>query len=285
MPYAPLVIATLAPLLVLMAVPDVGRLADLYAIGVVGAVAINLGTCATNMQVDIRRWERAGMGILATLMVAIWLTIAWEKPEALLFAMTVLAVGMTLRWTVHHWDRIRGWLRVPTPAHATVAPKEAAPPSVQIVSEPAAEVVQLPPGVSRIMVATYGSRSLVRLALQEAKAKNAELLVLFVRHLAVATMGPANEVDVRDDPEAQAFFEGVAEDAQADGVDSRFLYAVASRVSSAILSLATTSGVDELILGESRRGPVWRAVKGNTNRRVARHLPKGIRLVIHQAEQ
>jgi len=287
MPLAPLVIATLVPFVVLMAVPDVGRLADLYAIGVVGAVAINLGTCATNMQVDIRRWERVGMGILATLMVAIWLTIAWEKPEALMFAMTVLAVGMTLRWTVHHWDKIRGWLRAtaPAPPAATAAPKEAAPPSVQIVSEPVPEVAHLPPGISRIMVATYGSRSLVRFALQEAKAKNAELLVLFVRHLAVATMGPANEVDVRDDPEAQAFFEGVAEDAQADGVDSRFLYAVASHVSSAILSLATTSGVDELILGESRRGRVWHAVKGNTNRRVARHLPKGIGLVIHPAEQ
>ena len=34
---------------------DVEKLADLYAIGVVGAVAINLGTCATNGQIGLAK--------------------------------------------------------------------------------------------------------------------------------------------------------------------------------------------------------------------------------------
>ena len=69
MPLLPLLVGTVAPMIVVLIVPDVGGLADLYAIGVVGAVALNLGTTATNFHMDLRKWERAIMGGLALLMV------------------------------------------------------------------------------------------------------------------------------------------------------------------------------------------------------------------------
>ncbi len=82
----PLVAATAVPVIVLIAVSDVEKLADLYAIGVVGAVAINLGSCATNPKVELSRFERIGMTSLAILMIAVWITVAYEKPHALIFA-------------------------------------------------------------------------------------------------------------------------------------------------------------------------------------------------------
>ncbi len=100
MPVLPLVAATAVPVVLLIAVSDVEKLADLYAIGVVGAVAINLGSCATNPKVELSRFERLGMGGLAVLMVAVWVTIAYEKPHALLFALSVLGVGLTIRYVV-----------------------------------------------------------------------------------------------------------------------------------------------------------------------------------------
>jgi hypothetical protein len=86
MPVLPLVAATAVPVIVLIAVSDVEKLADLYAIGVVGAVAINLGSCATNPKVELSRFERIGMTSLAILMIAVWITVAYEKPHALIFA-------------------------------------------------------------------------------------------------------------------------------------------------------------------------------------------------------
>jgi amino acid transporter len=71
MPALALLIGTLVPLVVLIAVPDVGYLADLYAICVVGAVAINLGACSTNSALEMRLWERRAMLALAAVMTSI----------------------------------------------------------------------------------------------------------------------------------------------------------------------------------------------------------------------
>ncbi len=110
MPVLPLILATLFPVAILMAVADVEQLADLYAIGVVGAVAINLGSCATNFQVELTRFQRIGMGLIAIVMTAIWITIAIEKPHALIFAACVLVVGLIARYLFRHRDQVRHWI-------------------------------------------------------------------------------------------------------------------------------------------------------------------------------
>ena len=51
----PLVVAAVIPAVVVLLFPDVEKLAGLYAIGVVGAISINLGTTSTN-----RRARRSG---------------------------------------------------------------------------------------------------------------------------------------------------------------------------------------------------------------------------------
>ncbi len=56
-----MLIAILAPILVIDVQPtgsDVHGLAEMYAIGVVGAIAINLGSCALNFKLTMRRHER-----------------------------------------------------------------------------------------------------------------------------------------------------------------------------------------------------------------------------------
>src|SRR5208282_5257416 len=53
-----LVVATLIPALLVVAVKDMGGLADLYAVGVVGAIATNLGACSTDGKLGLARWER-----------------------------------------------------------------------------------------------------------------------------------------------------------------------------------------------------------------------------------
>ena len=48
MPVLPLVVGAVIPAVVVLLFPDVEKLAGLYAIGVVGAISINLGTTSTN---------------------------------------------------------------------------------------------------------------------------------------------------------------------------------------------------------------------------------------------
>ena len=52
---------------------------------------------------------------LAALLTVIWLTIAWEKPWALLFAMSIMAVGLAGRWVAHNRERVREWFLAPVP--------------------------------------------------------------------------------------------------------------------------------------------------------------------------
>lgn len=274
-PTTPLVIAAAIPALVVLAVPDVGHLADLYAIGVVGAVAVNLATTSTNPANELGRFERRGMQLLAVLLSAIWITIAYEKPWALGFAASFVSIGLAARWCVQHRDwfaaRWRTW--VAEPAATTVAVLPSFP---RMHRRPRAAT-----GPGRIMVSTQGNLSLLEFAVEEAASRGAELMVLFVRLAAVLPMGRALRPALEQDPQAQQMFATVQQMAEQARVKCIPLYAVTNDVPDAILDLAVTHGVDTLVLGSTRRGALWRAMKGDVIQKVAEFLPESIRLLIH----
>jgi nucleotide-binding universal stress UspA family protein len=281
MPVLPLFVGALIPAITVIAVPDVGHLADLYAIGVVGAVAVNLGSCSTNFKIALKRHERVAMMALSAFMVCVWLTIAWEKPFALLFAMSIMGVGLAGRWVAHNREKVGAWWLAPVQTPFTTDVQRAAVNEVPIVTAHAKAVPQAKRRKNRIMVATRGSTRLLQFAIEQANLQDAELLLLFVRHVAVPTMGPTNVANPQDDAEAAATF-GVAKAAAAHaGVPIYFLYAVAYDVAEAILEMAATHGVDALLLGTSQRGALWRTMKGDVMQEVASHLPERINLLIH----
>lgn len=99
MPWLPLVIAAIVPAVVVLIFPKVEELAGLYAIGVVGAISINLGT--TSFDSRLKPWQRASMVLLTMVMVVIGITICIVKPNARSFALIVLVVGLAGRlWTI-----------------------------------------------------------------------------------------------------------------------------------------------------------------------------------------
>ncbi len=61
----------------------------------------------------------------------------------------------------------------------------------------------------------------------------------------------------------------------------RLLYAVARDIPDAILDMAVTHGADRLFLGTTRRGTLWKAMKGDVIQGVAEHLPESVGLLIH----
>lgn len=98
MPAIALIVSTAIPALVLVVEHDLVRLAALYAIGVVGAITINLGSCATNFKIMMKTWERALLFFSSVILFFVEITIAYEKRSALIFAATVLVVGFSLRF-------------------------------------------------------------------------------------------------------------------------------------------------------------------------------------------
>src|SRR3954447_21748402 len=61
-PRIPLIIAVAIPILVLAIMRQFEALAGLYAIGVVGAISVNLGACTFNKHLGLRAYERLTMG-------------------------------------------------------------------------------------------------------------------------------------------------------------------------------------------------------------------------------
>src|SRR3954453_5783065 len=97
-PWGGLIPALAVPVLLLCLFSTLELLADLYAIGVVGAIAINLTCCTINKQLDVRLYERIAIGAIASGMIAMELTLAVEKPHALMFVAIILLAGLSMRF-------------------------------------------------------------------------------------------------------------------------------------------------------------------------------------------
>ncbi|MBV8586002.1 MAG: amino acid permease, partial [Verrucomicrobia bacterium] len=95
-----LVVATVVPTILVVAIKDVAGLADLYAVGVVGAIATNLGASSTDRKLGLATWERVLMFCTFIIMAAIEISLFIDKPNARLFALAILAVGLVLHGLV-----------------------------------------------------------------------------------------------------------------------------------------------------------------------------------------
>src|SRR5439155_1008100 len=95
-PWMPAVVAASVPILVLLISHDLDSLAALYAIGVIGAVAINVTLCSLHPR--LRRMHRkVPMMMLGFVLLAIWVTLAFTKLHALIFVTVVMIIGLVAR--------------------------------------------------------------------------------------------------------------------------------------------------------------------------------------------
>src|SRR5438093_6579451 len=96
-PMWPLVIAVVLPAVVLLFAANFTALAGLYALGVVAAITVNLGSCTFNRTVDFTWYDRVLFGITFVIMAFVELTLANTKLDALQFVLAVLICGLALR--------------------------------------------------------------------------------------------------------------------------------------------------------------------------------------------
>jgi amino acid transporter/nucleotide-binding universal stress UspA family protein len=270
-PWVPLLIAASLPIIVVSLANDLETLAGLYAIGVVGAITLNLGSCAFNKSLKLDWLERGVMGLTFLVLVPIELTIARTKHDALFFICCVLGVGLGLR----AYAQRRAGLRTVTVARAVAA--AVAPESVPDFG------LHIKPGQT-ILVAARGITPVLRFALEEARLRKGSLYVLYVKELAVALPGPLQSTEVhrwQDDPQATRIMSAMLEQGRQHEVSVIPLYAVSEKPAFTILDLSATLGVDILLLGSPHRNKLVSLLKGNVVTEVARNLPENIQLVIY----
>jgi amino acid transporter len=269
-PKIPLIAAVAAPILVLAVTKDFEGLAGLYAIGVVGAIAVNLGSCTFNKRLGLPWYQRVIMGGTFFILAAVEVTIAKTKPEALFFAMCVLLSGYALRAYSH---KVSG-LKTMT-VHRQVA--EMVTPDLAATLE-----ARLSEG-QKIMVAARGVTPALAFALEEAQLRKATLCVLYVKEISVYfTGGPTTVGRARwqDDPAANAIMSLTMKLGAERDIPVQPVYAVSEDAASTILDLSATLGVDYLIIGASQRTAMAKLLGGSVVTSVAQQLPDSIRLVI-----
>lgn len=266
-------IAIVVPMSLVLLVKDMAGLADLYAVGVVGAIATNLGATSTDGKLSIKRWERGLMFATFIVMGAIELSLLIDKPNARYFAVTILAVGLILRGLVQE----RRMKKMPKSIDAMTRPGELIVSSASHAAPAVDRPVMVPTGES-ILCAIRGSGRTLDFALREAERLGARLYLLFVREQAFMT-----EQDVtrkwQDDPEASAVFADARKNAA--GVVPLFAYAVSPSAAETIVDVAATLGASRLILGAPRRNALINLLRGNVIREVSASLPEEIDLLVY----
>jgi amino acid transporter/nucleotide-binding universal stress UspA family protein len=270
-PLFPLMIGTALPVIVLTVTSNFETLMHLYAIGVVGAIAVNLGSCASNRKLGMKLYERLLMATTFVVLCAVELTLAKTKPEALFFAVCILGVGLAFRAYSHKVSGLKT-LTVTSDIADVVSPEA---------------LSRLRPNVQegqRIMVAARGITPVLRFALDQARLMKATLCVLYVKEVAVFLGGvsPGERAPKwQNDAHAAAIMSLMLKLGGEMGIDVLPVYAVSADPAVTILDLSATLGVDYLLLGAAHRFSMAKLLKGDVVERVAANLPEDIHMIIY----
>jgi amino acid transporter len=250
-----LALAVVAPCVILVLVRDVEGLAALYAIGVVGAIALNCAATATSKRSVLGRIERWALIAVSVVMLAIWVTTAIEKPHASLFAAIVLGSGLAARTAMRFYRRkVRPVEKVPFPSDAP-----------------------------RILVASRGDSWIFDQGLERANEIGAAIVLCLIRE--ASFIGGESAVEAPDpglDPEADALFEYARRRAQDANIPMRAIYSVSTSPMSVIADHAITLGVAEVHVGGSRRTKIEKVLRGNPLDELRSILPEDMmKMVVH----
>ncbi|HEY6191782.1 MAG TPA: universal stress protein [Bacteroidota bacterium] len=261
-PMIPLAVATLAPIVVLLLVHDVITLSELYAIGVVGAILINIASTGTDMSLKLPTPTRVFMIFSAGILFLVESTIALEKTKAVIFASSVLVAGLIAREFARRQRIVSE--PVPVPATAPISPATAK--------------MEFSPITSKVMVAVRGpGEKLLRQACEDSQVRKAFLFVLQIKQVAISGLLP-------EIIPAESFgdYEWIDRICREYRLPYRTITVLSPEVGYTIAEQAATLGVDRLILGATQRSLVDKALRGDVIKTVSALLPDEIQLAIYR---
>jgi amino acid transporter len=256
-PWVGAIVAAGVPAIVLLFFHDLETLASLYAIGVVGAVALNCILAGVHPRLR-KTWRKVMIFALGLLLVLIWITLAITKLPALIFVTTVLTVGLALRQLTRYAQARR-----PKPSLLRQA----------IIEQLTEEALAKP----KFMLATAGGTTLAEAAIKKAKAEGASLVVCFVREVALNyRVSAETRLTLDTDEAAEELFTDFLEVGHREGVPIIPMYDSGLNGPELIAEAAALNGVQKVLIGSSRRGAIHQMIKGSFQRRLESLLPPEI---------
>lgn len=260
-PIYPLLLAAAAPVVVLFFVHDIAALADLYAVGFVGAIATNLGTNAWDQSLPMTKKERYLMFATCAVMILIELTLLIDKPSARRFAISILTAGLILRaFVIEH--RQKQWAAKKVKLkHASLY----------------ADDTKVPLHYGAILSAVRTIGKTLNFSLQEAKRYEQPLYIFFVREQKVITEEDRTRTWL-DDEEACRIFDYAKESSHEMTI--KFLYAVSDSPADTIVEMAEHLRVSRLIMGRPRQSIMLQVLRGNIIQEISERLPTQIDLLV-----
>jgi len=297
-PNAGLIFAMVIPAGLVLMVSDMSGLADLYAVGVVGAIATNLGATSTDRKLGLKSYQRGIMFATFLIMAAIEISLFVDKPNARIFAFTVLAMGLILRGLAKESAERKAKaarnsameaavLAVEQAAKERVTKGSSAPttlsaapstPSASVGTGTAAAPTPVPKAYQGpILTAVRGLGRTLDFAVKEAAENGQPLYVLFVREQPVIAPGDRRRKWTEDKGATEVF-----ESLRGKGLGDWIIpcYAVSDAPAHTIADLASTIGAERLLLGAPQRSSFIHILRGNIIREVAQLLPDDITLLV-----
>jgi hypothetical protein len=261
-PWVSAIVATAVPVLVLVVSHDLEHLAALYAIGVVGAVAINISLVSTHPRLR-KTWRKVAAATLGVFLLCIWVTLAFTKLHALAFVTIVLIVGLGIRSLTRYLAIRRG----PRPSLIRQAIMEQLTP--ESMSRP------------KVLVGTYGSEALARSATEYARDHGATLVVCFVRPVNLGYKWEGGRgMSIDTDQAAIKTFGRFLEVGHELGVPVLPVYDVGPEAAELLAENAAIQGADTVLIGTSRQGALYHLIKGHFQRRLEQFLPPDVQVKV-----
>ncbi len=265
-PWVPAIVAASVPIFVLVISHNLERLAALYAIGVIGAVAINVTLCSIHPRLrGLRR--KAPMLALGVVLLSIWVTLAFTKIHALIFVCVVMAVGLTIRG-------LTKWLAVRKGGRPTLLR--------QAIMEQLNDRAMSQP---KLLLGTYGSEALASASIRRAKETGSTLIVCFIRQISLSYKYEGRQLNIDTDIAALRTFGRFLELGHQHGVPILPVYDSGHDATELIAETAAIYGASEVLIGTSRRGAIYHLIKGHFQERLEGILPSDVpvRVVVPDA--
>lgn len=263
MPMLPLLIATVVPIGILFIVHNVVSLAALYAIGVVGAITLNIGASATDPKISLSPSKRVIFLIVTAVLALIWITIAYEKPWALLFALTIILSGLALRFAAKKM--------IPAPVF------EVASDVTVLTLNEAKEIMLLYRSTNLVALKTLNLNLLHEVELR-AKALGETSVYLSYVEEAPISMDLPKEIEPSQD--SVRVLTGAQKLLEDKGITAIPIWLLGANPGKLIAQTARELEVDTVIIGTTKRSALTNLLRGEVLRNLTHNLPKQCHLVI-----
>jgi nucleotide-binding universal stress UspA family protein len=194
-----------------------------------------------------------------------------DKPNARIFATTVLVIGLVMRGLAGEAAQRKKRKMAELAAAATPAVAQT-------------EIIVPPPVMNGnvsgapLLCAVRGVGRTLDFALQEARETHRPLYLLFIRSLPVLTEADQKR-KWQDDEDARTIFSYAFKNAQGHPVLP--CYAVSDAPAETIVDITATMGASQLLLGAPSRSGLAALLSGNIVRHVSDLLPEDIHLLIY----